>query len=133
MIVVDANVLVYLWLQESYADVASTLLATDPQWIAPLLWRSEFRNVVVGSLRRKTISRVAALAAIDGAEHQMDGNEQMVDSRAVLRLASQSRCSAYDCEYVALAEATGVPLVTNDKQILKEFPLIARPFIGRPN
>jgi predicted nucleic acid-binding protein len=133
VIVVDANVLVYLWLRESYADVASTLLLTDSQWIAPLIWRSEFRNVVVGALRRKTISRETALAAIDGAEHQMDGNEQMVDSRAVLRLAMQSRCSAYDCEYVALAEAIGVPLVTNDSQILKEFPLIARPFAGPPN
>lgn len=109
------------------------MLSTDSQWIAPLIWRSEFRNVVVGALRRKTISREAALAAIDGAEHQMDGNEQTVDSRAVLRLAMQSRCSAYDCEYVALAEATGVPLVTNDTQILKEFSSIARPFAGRPN
>jgi predicted nucleic acid-binding protein len=87
----------------------------------------------VGALRRKTISREIALAAIDGAEHQMDGNEQLVDSRDVLRLASQSRCSAYDCEYVALAEAAGVPLITNDAQILKEFPSIARPFTGKPN
>lgn len=133
MIVVDANVLVYLWLRESYADVAGALLSADPQWIAPLIWRSEFRNVIVGALRRKAISREGAMAAIDGAERQMDGNEQMVDSRAVLRLAMQSHCSAYDCEYVALAEATGVPLITNDTQILKEFPAIARPFVGRPN
>jgi predicted nucleic acid-binding protein len=96
VIVVDANVLIYLWLRESNADVAAELLARDPQWIAPLLWRSEFRNVVIGALRRKTISRQTALAAIDGAERQMDGNEQMVDSRAVLRLAMQSKCSAYD-------------------------------------
>ena len=133
MIVVDANILIYLWLRESNVEVAEALLATDPHWIAPLLWRSEFRNVVVGALRRKTISRETALAAIDGAERQMDGNEQMVDSRDVLRLATQSRCSAYDCEYVALAEAAGVPLVTNDSQILKEFPSIARPFTGKPN
>ena len=133
MIVVDANVLIYLWLRESNADIAAELLARDPQWIAPVLWRSEFRNVVVGALRRKTISRQTALAAIDGAERQMDGNEQLVDSRAVLRLAMQSKCSAYDCEYVAVAEAAGVPLVTNDRQILKEFPAIAQPFAAKPN
>jgi predicted nucleic acid-binding protein len=79
------------------------------------------------------ISREAALAALDGAEHQMDGNERLVDSRDVLRLAAQSRCSAYDCEYVALAETAGVPLVTNDAQVLKEFPSIARPFAAKPN
>jgi predicted nucleic acid-binding protein len=133
VIVVDANILIYLWLRESNVETAEELFATDPHWIAPLLWRSEFRNVVVGALRRKTISRQTALAAIDGAERQMDGNEQMVDSRDVLRLATQSRCSAYDCEYVALAETAGVLLVTNDKQILKEFPSIARPFTGKPN
>jgi predicted nucleic acid-binding protein len=133
VIVVDANVLIYLWLKESYADTAEALLSADPHWIAPLLWRSEFRNVVVGALRRKTISREAALAAIDAAEHQMEGNERLVDSRDVLRLAAQSHCSAYDCEYVALAETAGVPLVTNDAQILKEFPSIARPFGGKAN
>jgi predicted nucleic acid-binding protein len=133
VIVVDTNVLVYLWLRESFADSATRLLAADPEWIAPLLWRSEFRNVVVGALRRRTISSQAALAAIEGAERQMDANERMVDSRAVLRLAMASRCSAYDCEYVALAEDMGVPLVTNDVQILKDFPLIATPFGGRPN
>jgi predicted nucleic acid-binding protein len=133
VIVVDANVLIYLWLKHSYADDAEELLSTDPHWIAPLLWRSEFRNVVVGALRRTMISRDAALAAIDGAENQMEGNERLVDSRDVLRLAARSRCSAYDCEYVALAESAGVPLVTNDAQILKEFPQIARPFRGKPN
>ncbi|HEV7429394.1 MAG TPA: type II toxin-antitoxin system VapC family toxin [Thermoanaerobaculia bacterium] len=133
MIVVDANVLIYLWLKESYADTAAALLSSDPHWIAPLLWRSEFRNVIVGALRRKIISRETALAVMDGAEHQMDGNERLVDSRDVLRLAAVSRCSAYDCEYVALAEAAGVPLITNDAQVLKEFPSIARPFAAKPN
>jgi len=133
VIVVDANVLVYLWLRESYADVATRLISDDSHWIAPLLWRSEFRNVVVGALRRKRISRETAVAAIDGAERQMDGNERMVDSHAVLRLAIQSGCTAYDCEYVALAEATGVALITNDNQVLKAFPLIARPFADLPN
>lgn len=133
MIVVDANVLVYLWLRQSFAEAAARLLAAEPEWIAPLIWRSEFRNVLAGALRRRTVSNETALTIIAGAERQMDGREQSVDSRAVLRLAMQSRCSAYDCEYVALAEATGVPLVTNDTQILKEFPSIARPFAGRPN
>jgi len=43
----------------------------------------------------------------------------------VLQLVRDSSCSAYDCEFVALAKKLSVPLVTEDKQILKDFPMIS--------
>jgi predicted nucleic acid-binding protein len=46
-------------------------------------------------------------------------------SHHVLSLAAQSGCSAYDCEFVALAQDLRVPLVTTDRQILKAFPTVA--------
>ncbi len=51
-------------------------------------------------------------------------NEHLVASESVfaLALARASHCSAYDCEFVALAEALSVPLVTEDKLIMKAFP-----------
>jgi predicted nucleic acid-binding protein len=42
-----------------------------------------------------------------------------------MELVASSECSAYDCEFVALAEDLGIPLVTVDKKLLKEFPQIA--------
>jgi predicted nucleic acid-binding protein len=42
-----------------------------------------------------------------------------------LELATRSKSSSYDCEYVALAQDLGVKLVTTDKQILREFPKTA--------
>jgi predicted nucleic acid-binding protein len=65
--------------------------------------------------------------AVASAEEQMDGHEHIVDSRAVMKLAVESGCSAYDCEFVALAEATSVPLITGDRRILDHFPKIAQP------
>lgn len=51
-----------------------------------------------------------------------------VESGHVLRLANSSGCTAYDCSYVAVAEAIGVKLLTDDRQVLAAFPGIAVPF-----
>jgi hypothetical protein len=47
------------------------------------------------------------------------------DSNDVLRLVSQSNCSAYDCEFVSLAKRLGVELVTMDTKLRKAFPDVA--------
>jgi len=56
------------------------------------------------------------------AEELMKENEFQVQSKDVIELAAESGCSAYDCEYVALARDSGVKLVTTDKELLKAFP-----------
>ncbi len=58
-------------------------------------------------------------------EAMLRQTEFAVDSRTILERAVESGCTAYDCEYVALAEALGVPLVTSDKQVLAAFPELA--------
>jgi predicted nucleic acid-binding protein len=40
----------------------------------------------------------------------------------VLELVRDSNCTAYDCEFVALAMRLGVKLATMDAKILKAFP-----------
>ena len=55
----------------------------------------------------------------------MNGREYEVASFQVLNLVSSSDCSAYDCEFVALAQDLDAHLITVDKKILSEFPSIA--------
>ena len=59
------------------------------------------------------------------AESLLAGNEHIVDSAPVLAMAYSSGCAAYDCEFVYLAQLLGVPLVTADRKILREFPQVA--------
>lgn len=122
MIVVDANVLVYFWAGGHGARLAEAILQRDATWMAPLLWRSEFRNSVLNLMRARRLTIDHALTVTRNAESQMMGHEYSVSSHFVLTLAVRSGCSAYDCEYVALAEDLDVPLVTFDGDVAGAFP-----------
>ena len=122
MIVVDSNVLAYLYLPGDYTADAEALLEQDPDWAAPILWRSEFRNILAGYVRRKALTFEQACSLQGEAESLLAGSEFEVDSRAVLELVRDSDCSAYDCEFIALAMKLNTKLVTEDKKLLRAFP-----------
>ncbi|KAA6186226.1 type II toxin-antitoxin system VapC family toxin [Thiohalocapsa marina] len=132
MIVVDTKILAYLLLPTPRTDEAESLYRRDPHWCAPQLWRSEFRNVLLTCLRKELLDLNAALRIQDRAEQLLAGREFSVRSTRVLPLAATSGCSAYDCEFVAVAEALQVPLFTADKRVLKAFPRIARALNADP-
>lgn len=122
MIVADTNIISYLFLPTIYSDKSSQLYRIDPDWAAPELWRSEFRNVLALYLRQNILSLTEALALQDEAESLMADREFILPSVAVMNLVASSTCSAYDCEFVALARQLSVKLVTQDKKLLREFP-----------
>jgi predicted nucleic acid-binding protein len=122
VIVVDTNVIAYLYLPGDYTERAESWLERDPDWAAPLLWRSEFRNILAGYMRRRRLTFEAARDLQLEAESLLAGAEHDVDSRLVLELVRDSNCSAYDCEFVALAITLGVRLVTLDAKLLKAWP-----------
>jgi len=122
VIVVDTNIIAYLYLQGEHTAQAEAVLQKDAEWLTPLLWRSEFRNVLAFYLRQENLSRDDARAIMQEAELLLQGREYGVSSLRVLDLAAASRCSAYDCEFVALAQDLDVPLVTADKKVLTAFP-----------
>ena len=122
MIVVDTNILIYLYIQGEHTSAVESLVTIDCTWIAPLLWRSEFRNVLALYLRKKIISLQQALDIIAQAEHLMLDNEYQPLSTSVLELVNRSSCSAYDCEFISLAQQLNVQLITQDRKILTEFP-----------
>ena len=122
MIVVDTNVIAYLHLPGDHTAAARSALRIDPDWSAPLLWRSEFRSVLVSYVRREDLSTDDAVRLARMAESLLAGREHIVDSTLVLNLAAGTSCSAHDCEFVALAQVLDVPLVTTDAAILRDFP-----------
>ncbi len=122
MIVVDVDVIAYLLIDGAHTPQAEALLAEDPEWAVPLLWRSEWRNVLAGYLRRGELDPAGAREHLGAAKALVDGREHLVDDETVIDLVLASDCSAYECEYLALAAALQVPLVTFDRRILEAFP-----------
>ncbi len=122
MIAVDTNIICYLFIYGDFTEISETVLHKDHHWAAPFLWRSEFRNVLAVSVRKSLLTIEDALEIVEQAELLMRGNEYSLTSPSILRLVSKSDCSAYDCEFVALAREHRIPLITMDKKILRSFP-----------
>jgi predicted nucleic acid-binding protein len=127
VIVVDANILAYCYLPGQFTTAAQALMRKEPDWAAPLLWRSELRSVLTGYLRREELNLHDVRRIQSEAEDLMRDNEYEVDSAGVLDLIDRCDCSAYDCEYVALAIQLGARLVTMDTRVLRAFPKVAAP------
>ena len=126
MIVVDTNIISYLFLPTKFTSKAESLFIQESDWAAPILWRSEFRNVLALYIKKQHLTLQDALLIQDEAESLMIEREFSIPFRSILPLVERSDCSAYDCEFVALAQHFGIDLVTADKGILREFPTVAR-------
>jgi predicted nucleic acid-binding protein len=122
MIVVDTNVIAYLFLRGPHSAAVDRLLAAHPDWAAPRLWLDEFLNVLVTQERNGLITPNDAVEMLDDANTLMDGATFEVPPDRVLAAARRTGCTAYDSQYVTLAEDLGLMLYTFDKKILVACP-----------
>lgn len=125
MIVVDTDVIAAFWIKSVRTPDALKARRKDSHWIAPVLWRSEFRSVLRQYVVAGHMSYADAAWMADKAERTMRGNEYMIQTASVLKIVERTSHSSYDCEFVALAEAEGIPLVTGDQQVARVFPNVA--------
>ncbi len=125
MIVADTNIIAYLMIPGDRTETVRNILRVDSDWVAPVLWRSEFRNVLTLYLRHQNLAFRQAVALMQEAENLMSAGEYQVSSTDVLDLVARSTCAAYDCEFVAVAQKFDIPLVTADAKLLSAFPNVA--------
>jgi predicted nucleic acid-binding protein len=123
MIVVDASVICgFVISADAYHARAMACRDRDPEWHAPFLWRTEFRSVAAGYLRKgepvATLMAAAALAALSVQAHHLTDAE-------VFSILGAGSLSAYDAEYVALAQRLNCKLITTDQEVLKCYPGLA--------
>ena len=125
MIVVDTNLVAYLLIPGHQTETSERVFQHDTIWAAPLLWRSELRNVLTLYMRQQGMTLAQALSTMEQGEKIIGGRDYAVPSAAVLQVTDRTSLSAYDAECVALAQALGIKLVTTDGKVLRQVPRIA--------
>ena len=126
MIVADTNLISYLLIEGEQTEAARAVWGADPDWRMPPLWRAEFLMVLVLSTRAGVLDRDSALLAWRRATALFGACEIDPEGERVLAVALRDGLSAYDAQFVALAEDLGVYVVTADKGILRARPDLAR-------
>jgi len=119
MIVVDANVIAYYFIEGDMTPLARSLHAKEPVWAVPSLWRHEFLNILATAGKAAAIP-VTLLAEIwKAAFARLAECERTLDMGRALEMAVDLRISAYDAQYLALAESLGVDCVTEDGKLIR--------------
>ncbi len=80
MIVVDTNIISYLYISGDRSKQSENLLSSDSNWVAPILWRSEFRNILAQYLRKNLLSIDEILLIIQQAEKLLTDHEYEISS-----------------------------------------------------
>ncbi len=122
MIVADSNLIAYLLIPGDRTKVSEEVLRRDSHWAVPLLWRSEFRNILTLYMRQEGIVVAQAKITMSKAERLVSDREYAVNSEAVLDFLQKTALSAYDAEFVVLAQHFDTKVVTTDSKLLKEAP-----------
>ncbi len=122
MIVVDTNLLVYAVLPGEGTAMALRVAARDADWVAPPLWRHELANVLATWMRVRDLTLADAVDVFAEAERLVVDAELAPGLERKLDLAARGKISAYDAEFVALAQELDLPLVTADRRLSRAFP-----------
>ena len=125
MIVADASLLAHLLIPSPESALAEDVYRKDPEWSAPVLWRSELRSVLLKHMRHSGMKIELAKAVVEKALLVIRDRETLPPNLAVLEAALFFNVSAYDAEYLAVARQLGVPLLTFDRKLQQAAPELA--------
>ena len=118
MIVVDTNILGYLFIKGEHSDRVEQLLVEDSDWVAPRLWLDEFLNVLATMERVGKMESQEADAVLTDAIELMEDRSYDVPAQRVLATARRTGCSAFDSQFLTLAEDLGLRLYTFDRKLI---------------
>lgn len=104
---------------------AERLLGVETRWAAPPAWRSEFLNLASAQCRKGIIKWPDVADVYDLATQFLITLEIHTEYKKIIDVMKSSDCSAYEAGFLALAKQLNTVLITDDQQILKQFPKLS--------
>jgi predicted nucleic acid-binding protein len=118
-LVIDANVGLKWFIEESRSSAARRILDKEASFIAPDIFIPEICNVVWKKVRNQEITAEQGEAIVSNVpmvfDHMVPSSE--LANRA-FALAVQFDHPVYDCLYLALAERESIRLITDDAKLV---------------
>lgn len=122
MIVADANLIIYRHVQGPLTKLADEAWANDDDWRSAVQWRCEMTSAVVKMIRGGVLEESAAIIAMADAGRDLAERESVIPQDQAMQVALRYGISAYDAQYIALAEILGVTCVTADAALARKTP-----------
>ena len=122
VIVVDTNLVAYAFIEGTHTPLTAQVREKDAEWRLPVLWRHEFLNILATYVRHGGMELRQSLAVWDRAMKLLVPCERVVDMTLALHLAVANHISAYDAQFIALAQSLNTVCLTEDRRLLRVFP-----------
>ncbi len=131
MIVADSNLIASCVLESTATESARHLRSADSEWYVPRLWRYEVTNILSTMIKAGRLPADSAPSIFGGLAESLKAYERDPIPEDVFDLVEQYGITGYDAQFVALAKELHCSLYTQDKEILKKFPKLAKPYYVR--
>jgi predicted nucleic acid-binding protein len=125
VIVADTCLVVHLFNETLLTDVAQKIQKKDASWILPPLWQEEYANVISKLARKESRDMREVVEHFSYVLDELRSSKIVIDSAKALEISIEYNISVYDAHFVGLALHFDVPLVTEDKEVLKKCRAIA--------
>ena len=121
MIIADASLVSFLFLEGEVSVTVRELYRRDPDWITPPILNHELLNILA-EVGRADDAAVAMEELWKEIRIRLGSRQQIPDPLRALRMAIDFGISGSEAQYLTLSQQLGAPMVSCDQRLVEHLP-----------